>query len=179
MLRTVNWRSFWRKWHRWAAVAVAVPFLIVVVTGVLLQLKKQVPWVQPPTQRGQGKAPVLPFAELLARLKAIPEAETREWKDIDRIDVQPGRGLIKVTCKNRWEVQLDAENGAVLHSAYRRSDLIESLHDGSWFHEAAKLWIFLPSGILVLSLWLTGIYLFALPWWVKWRRPKAAEAGRA
>jgi hypothetical protein len=37
------------------------------------------------------------------------------------------------------------------------------MHDGSWFHEAAKLWLFLPSAIIVLGLWITGIYLFLLP----------------
>ncbi len=170
MAKGVNWHILWRKWHRWAALLIALPFLLVIATGILLQLKKEVPWIQPTTQKGKGKAPALPFAELLAKVKAVPEAEVKNWKDIDRIDVQPGKGVIKVTCKNRWEVQLDAESGALLNSTFRRSDLIESLHDGSWFHDGAKLWIFLPSGVIALTLWFTGIYLFALPWWVKWRR---------
>ena len=59
--------------------------------------------------------------------------------------------------------------------AYRRSDLIESLHDGSWFHDRAKLWVFLPTAAVVLMLWGTGIYLFFLPLAVRWPPPPAAD----
>ena len=45
------------------------------------------------------------------------------------------------------------------------------LHDGSWFHPLAKLWLFLPSGVIVFALWVTGIYLFLLP--IRSRRAKA------
>jgi len=34
------------------------------------------------------------------------------------------------------------------------------LHDGSWFHDNAKLGIFLPSAIIMLIMSLTGLYLF-------------------
>jgi hypothetical protein len=94
----------------------------------------------------------------------VPQAQVASWDDIDRLDVRPGKGLVKVTANNRWEVQVDLGTGAVLQAAYRRSDLIEQLHDGSWFHDAAKLWIFLPSGVIVLGLWGTGMYLYVLPY---------------
>lgn len=172
----VHWRLVWRRWHRWVAIFTAIPFLLVILTGILLQLKKDLPWIQPPTQRGSATAPALSLPEVLKITQGVPEAGVQGWDDIVRIDVQPSRGLIKVTCQNRWEVQLDATNGQVLQVAYRRSDLIESLHDGSWFSDHAKLWVFLPSGILVLTLWCTGIYLFVLPWWVKSRRPHRQPA---
>lgn len=35
-----------------------------------------------------------------------------------------------------------------------------SIHDGSWFHDSAKLAIFLPSAIIMLIMSLTGLYLF-------------------
>ena len=168
----INPRLWMRKFHRWGAVLVALPFLIVIVTGILLQLKKDWHWVQPPTIRGQGKEPTITFAQILAAVRSVSEAEVHSWKDIDRIDVRPSHGNIKVTCKNRWEVQLDGQTGEILHSTYRRSDLIESFHDGSWFSDSAKLWVFLPTAFIVLGLWITGIYLFILPWWVKWRRQK-------
>ena len=47
--------------------------------------------------------------------------------------------------------------------AYRRSDLIEQIHDGSFFSDAVKLYVFLPTGILLILMWGTGIYLFLLP----------------
>lgn len=161
---------FFRKWHRWGALLSALPFLVVLGTGLLLQLKKDWSWVQPPSQRGKSKVPTISMDAILRTVRGVPEAEVADWSDIDRLDVRPARGLVKVRCKNRYEVQVDTQTGELLQVAYRRSDLIEELHDGSWFHERAKLWIFLPTAVVVLSLWFTGIYLFVLPWWVRWGR---------
>lgn len=163
MSKSVNWWS--RKLHRWGALACAVPLLVVIATGLLLQVKKQVPWVQPPTARGEAPdaAPGQSWSDLLAIARGVPQAEVETWADIDRLDVRPDRGIAKIRCRNRWEIQVDLASGAVLSSTVRRSDLIESLHDGSFFSEAVKLGVFLPSGILLLSLWLTGAWLWYLP----------------
>lgn len=162
-----NPRILNRKLHRWGAIASALPFLVVIATGLLLQLKKQLPWVQPPEQRTAHAVPTLTMPQILAAAQSVPQAAVTSWDDIERLDVRPSKGIVKVLANNHWEVQVDLGTGAVLQSAYRRSDLIEQLHDGSWFHDAAKLWIFLPSGVIVLGLWLTGLYLFVLPFWAR------------
>jgi hypothetical protein len=95
--------------------------------------------------------------------RSVPGAGIRDWADIPRLEVRPARELIKVVSANGTEVQIDAATGRVLQVARRRSDLIESLHDGSWFHPAAKRWVFLPAGIGLLGLAVTGVYLFLLP----------------
>lgn len=172
----MNWRYSMRKWHRWGAILIAVPFLLVIGTGLLLQIKKYSTWVQPDTMRGTGKVPEVSFARILEAMQSVPEANVQSWKDIDRLDVRPGRGVVKVQAVNCWEVQVDLKTGEVLQVAYRRSDLIESLHDGSWFHEHVKLWVFLPVAIVVLGLWLTGVYLFFLPVWVKYQRRREERA---
>lgn len=159
-----------RKVHRWGALAIALPIGVVVVTGILLQLKKQMSWVQPPTKRGVTAELTVSFEQVLRAVQAVPQAEVKGWADIERIDVQPRRGLAKVMPKNRWEVQIDTGTGKILQVAYRRSDVIESLHDGSWFHDSLKLWLFLPTAVVLLALWLTGLYLFALPYIVNARR---------
>jgi uncharacterized iron-regulated membrane protein len=159
-----------RKIHYWLSLFVVAPFLIVVSTGVLLLLKKDVAWVQPPTMKGEGKAPSLAFERVLEICKTAPEAGVASWSDITRIDVQVGKGVMKVQTKSSWEIQLDSRSGAILQTAYRRSDLIESLHDGSFFHNAAKYGVFLPAALGMLILTLTGAVLFAHPLWVKMRR---------
>lgn len=164
-----------RKVHYWLSIAVALPLLIVIVTGLMLQTKKQITWVQPAEQRGKGKVPAISMDQILAASKTVPEAEIRTWDDINRMDVRPSRGILKVFAKNHWEIQIDAETGAVLQKEYRRSDIIESLHDGSFFGEFVKLGIFLPSAVVLLILWLTGMYLFILPIWVKRKRKIARE----
>jgi uncharacterized iron-regulated membrane protein len=168
---------FNRKVHRWVAFGVALPAAVILGTGILLQLKKQVHWIQPIEQRGTGKAPQIDFDRILAVCQTVPEAGVKTWDDVNRLDVRPSKGMLKVWCMNNWEVQIDIVSGDVLQVAYRRSDLIESIHDGSWFHDLAKYWLFLPAGVCLLALWATGVYLFVLPYWVKWRRPKRMTAG--
>jgi hypothetical protein len=51
-------------------------------------------------------------------------------------------------------------------------DLIESLHNGTFFHDKAKLWIFLPSALVLFVIWTTGIWLFLLPILTKRKRRK-------
>ena len=161
-----------RKVHRWGAILIALPLLVVIVSGLLLQVKKQVTWVQPATKKGSGKVPKLSMDDLLAKLNGVPEADVSGWDKVDRVDVRPKDGIYKVTCKNRIEVQVDFATGEVLSVEERRSDLIESFHDGSFFGDGVKLYVFLPAAAVLLVLWITGLILFAHPWWVKLRRKK-------
>ena len=161
-----------RRWHRIGAILVAIPFLVVIVSGLLLQMKKQWIWVQPQTLSGESTTPTLSFEQMLTAVRAVPEAAVDDWDDVDRLDVRPGQGVIKIRCKNGLEVQLDGASGALLQVASRRSDFIESLHDGSWFHPQVKYFIFLPVGIVVFFLWLSGLYLWWLPRSVRRRKRK-------
>ena len=162
-----------RKVHYWLAIAVAIPALVIFTSGILLQVKKQVPWVQPPELKGTGDGPAIPFEQILAISRGVPEAGIQTWDDVDRVDVRPSKGILKVTSRSRWELQIDSATGQVLSSAYRRSDLIESIHDGSFFHPLAKLWLFLPTGISLTLMLVSGIYLFWLPIWVKAKRKRS------
>ncbi len=152
-----------RKLHRWGAILVLTPLILVITTGLLLQLKKQIPWVQPPTQRGLESEPSISFERILEIARSVPEARIDTWGDIDRLDFRPDRAIVKIRAKSHWEIQIDTSTDDILQIAYRRSDLIESLHDGSFFGDPVKLWIFLPTGIVLLCLWLTGVYLWFLP----------------
>ena len=162
-MTSFNPRIWNRKLHRWGSIAVALPFIVVICTGLLLQLKKQLAWVQPPEQKTTFNVPTVTMEQILASARAVPEAKVTGWGDIDRLDVRPGKGLVKVVTVDHWELQLDLATGALLQSTYRRSDVIESLHDGSWFHDLVKLGVIVPSAVIVLGLWITGMYLFLLP----------------
>jgi uncharacterized iron-regulated membrane protein len=154
-LLTIN-----RSVHRWGALIIAAPLLLVIVTGILLQVKELAPWLQPPAMRGSTDSPTMAFHDILAAAKKIPEAEIRDWSDIQRFDVWPSRGLIKVRAKNGIEVQLDAAHGAVLNVAYRRSYILVGLHSGAIFHPIVKYGIYLSTAIILLFLWLSGLVLF-------------------
>ena len=170
-----SWNRLSRKLHYWTSIVIALPFTIILLSGMLLQVKKQVPWVQPSTMKGRGDAPEISFAEMLEIARTVPEAEISDWDDIARLDVRPDKGILKIRAKNSWEIQLDHQTGEVLQVEYRRSDTIESIHDGSFFHDLAKPWLFLLFAIGLLLLLITGVYLFLLPYS---RKKRARGLGR-
>lgn len=170
----MRWPRFNRQVHYWGAMLSSLPVLVVITTGILLLLKKESDWIQPPSMKGQGATPEVAFDAVLESVRAVPEVGILTWGDVERLDVRPDKGIIKVRGKNRWEVQVDHQSGAVLSVAYRRSEFIESLHDGSFFHDRAKLWVFLPSACVLLVLWVTGMYLFLQPF-LRRRRARNAD----
>lgn len=152
-----------RKLHSWTLTLLALPLLVMCLTGVVLHLKKAIAWVQPTEQRGSAAVPTLEIGRVLEICRTRPELQVASWRDIKRVDLRPSSGVIKVLTANSWEAQIDAGNGRVLSLAERRSDLLEAMHDGSWFHPLVKTWLFLPSGVLLGAGVVTGIYLFFLP----------------
>lgn len=166
-----------RRVHYWISAAAALPLLVIIATGVLLQTKKHWSWVQPHEVRGTGTTPALDLEGILTSVQQVARHGVRGWDDVNRIDVRPGRGVAKVWLRNGWELQVDLGTGAVLEDAYRRSDLIESLHDGSFFlGDWTKLGLFLPAGLVLVFLWLTGLRMFYVTWAARRRRTAAGPA---
>ena len=166
-----------RKVHFWASFVAGLPILVIVASGIVLQMKKHWAWVQPVEHRGTTTVPAIDFGRIMTSLQNVPALGVTGWDDIDRLDVRPGRGVAKVTLNSRWEVQIDLGTGAVMQTAYRRSDLIESIHDGSFFGgDWVKLGLFLPAGLTLLLLWLSGIWML----WVNLhgKRKKRLEVAR-
>ena len=172
---TVNLKRLLRQIHYWLSLAVAVPAVIIFVAGIFLMLKKEIAWIQPPTTSGivSGELPEISLEQMLDVARAHPEAQIEAWTDIDRIDLRVGKGVAKLRANSGWEVQVDTNNGEVLSVAYRRSDIIEQIHDGSFFSDTVKLYIFLPTGVLLILMWGTGLYLFLLPRIRKKKKPLA------
>ena len=168
-------RKYSRNIHLWLSLVIFIPVIIVIASGLLLQVKKEFDWIQPPTQKAQilpTNGPTISFDDVLQAVKQLPEVSLNSWDDIDRLDVRPSKGIIKVRGKNHWEVQLNAQNGDVLQVAYRRTDTIEAIHDGSWFFEGAKLWLFLPAALLLFVLWVTGLVMLYTTMKSKYRKNK-------
>ena len=146
--------------------------MIVIGTGVLLLLKKDIEWIQPASVKGVGNQSLISFETIMNSVRSTNIGGDIEWTDINRIDVRPSKGLVKVRLKNNWELQLDATSGHILVENYRRSDIIEAIHDGSFFHKKAKLGVFLPSAVILFFLWITGIYLFVVTEISKYKKRK-------
>ena len=133
-----------------------------VSSGIMLQLKKQSNWIQPNVEVTSSSKPTM-LQSYLDAVSTVKEANISSWDDIERIDIRPDKGIAKIKSKNNWEIQIDIETSEIYSINYRISDIIESIHDGSFFSEVVKYGWFLPSGILLLTLSLTGIYMFFIP----------------
>lgn len=156
----MNWKKTNRTIHYWGSAIIIIPLIIVLGSGILLQVKKQLPWVQPKTMKTKERNLTLSFDEILKVSKTVKEANIKSWKDVKLLDVRPGKGITKIRAKNNWEIQIHNKSAEILAVNFRRSDIIESIHDGSWFHDNAKLWLFLPSALILLIITLTGVYMF-------------------
>ena len=132
--------------------------------GLLLMVKKEINWIQPPSQKGIDRqmVPMASVQDLFDAALTVDIANFTRWEELQRADLKPGKGIIKFVSKSNWEVQVDTHTAEVLSIARRRSDVIESIHDGSFFADWVKLWVFLPAGVGLLVLWISGVYLFAL-----------------
>jgi uncharacterized iron-regulated membrane protein len=160
-----------RQIHYWASVFLIVTILVVSVSGTLLLLKKDFDALQPPVAAGTAPGlSDLPLRSLLTEIRRIDGHEQTSWRDVDRIDVEPADGIAKVILASRTEFQVDLQTGAVLQTGYRTSDLLESIHDFTFVGPYGKYLIALPSGIALFLMWLTGTYLFLLPFLARRRK---------
>ncbi len=166
----MSFRKVNRSTHKWASIIVAIPVLIIIVTGILLLIKKEFSYLQPASQSGVSNVPSISFDVILDQAKSVEEAQVDSWDSIDRLDVRPSKGIIKIRTNSQWEIQLDSETAEILHVAYRRSDTIEQIHDGTYWQKNANLWLSLPVAITLLLISLTGLFLFFYPYYKRFQK---------
>lgn len=162
----VNRLRQFRTWHHWVGISVALFMLITSTTGVLLGWKKNVEVLQPATLKGESKNlhEWVSFDKVGTVAARAVDSVVGRTIEIDRMDVRPDKGIIKVTFKEGyWEVQVDGATGKILSVAQRHADWIEHLHDGSIISDGFKLVYtnYIGLGLLVLSI--TGFWLWYGP----------------
>ena len=150
--------------HLWLGVAATAILLVIAITGILLNHKRELGLM--PDVPNEASAP---FSDALP-LAALAEAATRAVppevaaRGVDRMDVRPGDGLIKVRFDDDvvTEVTLDINSGAVLHIGERNDVFLEKLHSGEIFGDG---WVLLSDfaavGLIILIV--TGYWLWLFP----------------
>lgn len=160
-----------RQAHKWAAIAVCVPLMIVIVTGIFLQVRKPVDWIQPNSVRGSATfQPGVSQDQILEAVRGVPRMQVSGWNDLLLTDYRPRKGIVKVRTPGHLETQIDATTGAVLKTGQRWNDIVMKIHDGSAF--GGRLWLFLPAGIGALFLTISGLYLGFGATVRRWRRER-------
>ena len=163
-----------RKIHRYTGLALAIFFLVIGVTGLLLGWKKQAVLL-PPTAKGVSAEAVqwLPVNTLTQKAhKYLQDSVGAHLSlELDRIDIRPDKGIAKyVYVDHYWEVQVDCTNAALLSIGKRNSDFLEHLHDFSLFDreiktggDVIKLFYTTLMGLSVIVFTLTGFWLWYGP----------------
>jgi uncharacterized iron-regulated membrane protein len=151
--------------HLWLGVVTTVMLVIVSVTGVLLNHK-----------RGLGLMPDIPHQPSGPFESALPLAALAEVAGehvgpeiaaagVERMDVRPGDGLVKVRFNDRLvtEVDVDLVTGEVLGASARNDVFLEKLHSGEIF--GSRRWVILSDiaavGLVVVLV--SGVWLWLYP----------------
>ncbi len=165
-----------RAFHKWIGISIVFFLLITSSTGLLLGWKKNVDLLQPPTLSGSSTN----FSEwesfdaiAKSALRAM-DSVTHEPNMIDRYDVRPDKGIVKVLfSKGYWEVQVDGKTAKALSVSRRHSDWIEHIHDGSIISETMKLIYtnYIGWGLLMMSF--SGFLLWYGPKLIRKRKHRS------
>jgi Uncharacterized iron-regulated membrane protein len=159
---------FMRKWHRWVSIIITIPFLITLVTGIVLATRGFNTWVQPQYEAIDAAGLNVSFEQILAAARSVPEAEIKEWKDVSQIDIRPGPGNIRLRAKKtQWEIQISGVTGEVTGKGIRRASFLVSLHEGAYFGPVVRYGIFFPSALGVFFLLVSGVVIFVQPFILK------------
>jgi uncharacterized iron-regulated membrane protein len=164
--KLVNRLRQFRSIHKWIGISVFLFMIVTASTGVLLGWKKNVNLLQPATLKGSilTMDNWISFDQVAqAAIRGIDSVTSRKI-EIDRMDVRPDKGIIKVTfTEDYWEAQIDGGTGKVLSVGQRHADWIEHIHDGSILSEPFKIIYtnYLGLGLLFLSI--TGFWLWYGP----------------
>ena len=150
--------------HLWLGVAATGVLLLVSITGVLLNHKRALglmPDVSNEPAAELGGA--LPLATLATAAEGAVPADVAA-SGIDRMDVRPGDGLIKVRFDDPrvLEVTLDLHTAEVLDVGERNDVFLEKLHSGEIFGD---LWILLSdtAALFLIVLLVSGYWLWLYP----------------
>ncbi len=156
--------------HLWIGVLFTFTLIAISITGILLNHKRGLglmPVIEHQPSRPLGAALSLSrLAEI--GLSAVPNHEdisaTRDMSRIDRMDVRPRNGYVKVRLRDSasTEVTVDLSDGRVLHVGPRGDVFLERLHSGELF---GGRWVLLSDAAavaLVITL-ITGYWLWLAP----------------
>ena len=172
--------------HLWLGVVFTVALTGIAITGILLNHKRGLGLMPDVAHEPTGAFTSSLSIDSLAAIGAAaaaqatgaePPAPDRLIASVDRMDVRPRDGFVKVRMRDAssTEATVDIATGRVLHVGPRGDAFLEKVHSGEIFGDG---WVLLSDAAavaLVITL-VTGVWLWLAP---KLRRPGpgAVEGG--
>lgn len=171
-------RRRWTRWafysHLWLGVVATLALASISVTGVLLNHKRGLGLMPDvPHETDAPLASSLSLDDLALRaFRAVPAEARPGWNEadgvkpglIDRMDVRPRDGFVKVRFRDRdnTEATVDLATGKVLHVGPRNDVFLEKLHSGEIFGDGFILLSDVAAVALAVTL-ITGYWLWLSP----------------
>lgn len=153
--------------HLWLGVIFTAALLVIAVTGIALNHKRGLglmPDVANEPTAALARALPIDSLAVIAMRRVDPSATPDAVKAVDRMDVRPRDGYVKVRMRDAasTEVTVDLTSGNVLHIGPRGDVFFEKLHSGEAFGGG---WVLLSDAAaiaLVITL-ISGYWLWIAP----------------
>ncbi len=142
-----------RALHRKLSLYTFIPLGIILVTGIILQLRNQFEWIQPTLVETKADQSPLIAPDVLIQKLNLNE------KEIEQIIYKPSKNNASLRLKSGEEIQLNAQTGEVLKRAMRRTNLLIDIHQGSILGPIGQYGIYLLTALGMIILYITGINL--------------------
>jgi uncharacterized iron-regulated membrane protein len=167
-----RWMQINRRLHLAGGLGAAVFVIMLSVTGVLLNHKRELGYMEEPFQsveyapheRGEPMA-LSQIAALGIKNAGNPELDA--VADIELIEFPLPTGYAKVRFKDAdsTEVIVNVYNGRIVNVAQRRDFFLEALHRGDALGGRAGRWLIDVCGLMLILLTLNGLYVWIWPVW--------------
>lgn len=152
--------KFWRSWHRKIAILFLVPLMVISISGFFLSLRGFSPWIQPPQIKASAGWPLVSIEDLWIKAQQIKAAELTDLGQLKSIEIKVNSGTVNFRSQNGYEIQFNAKNGEILSSAQRWTPLLVEIHEGNFLSPLLKNIFFLPAGVILTFLSISGLSMF-------------------
>jgi hypothetical protein len=161
--------------HLWLGVLSTIALIAISITGILLNHKRGLGLMPDVPHEPTGEfTAALPLERLAyAALVAAPQAAKGDWKEgdpvdislIDRMDVRPRNGLVKVRLRDKasMEMTVDITTGQVIHTGRRGDVFLEKLHSGEIFGGIRFVILSDIAAVALVLTLITGYWLWLVP----------------
>lgn len=168
-----------RALHRWIGFFASLFLAVISVTGFFLAMKDRFAFMRPPVQEAaklERAQDILPVAQVLQIAYDAGHPELSEIKEVDRVDYRPKDNVFKVVSKDGYrEIQVDGTEGKIVSNAFRNDQLMEDIHDMSFFSDLMHGYLLPVVAVCLCTLSISGIIIFLVPivrrWKFKHRKP--------
>jgi uncharacterized iron-regulated membrane protein len=173
--------KFLRSAHKIAGLVGSLFLVLIAMTGFVLALKAKSESIRPSTRRGtevSSPAEIVHPSVAYEAAFAVGLPELRSPDDVDRFELHAGRNVYKVLSNDGYhEVQVDAGTGKVLAVGRRNDQMMEDIHDMSFFHPALRETLLPVVGAILFLLGVSGVVMYFVPVVRRARHRRQARAG--